>query len=83
MLIAVCAIIIAALTFVPYSLTMVKQAGHNVAAVVETSFGNEQPAFEAEMRQPLVPQFDVAMWYGARGEEPEKHGVLILSLIHI
>ena len=80
MLIAVCAIIIATLTFVPYSLTMVKQAGHNVAAVVETSFGNEQPAFEAEMRQPLVPQFDVAMWYGARGEEPEKHGVLIQTL---
>lgn len=79
-LIACGAVVVAILTFVPYSLTMVKQAGHNVAAVVENSLGNEQPAFEAEMRQPIVPQFDVALWYGARGEEPEKHGVLIQSL---
>ncbi|HEX8128516.1 MAG TPA: D-alanyl-D-alanine carboxypeptidase [Pyrinomonadaceae bacterium] len=75
------AIIIAVLTFVPYSLTMVKQAGHNMAAAVKTSLGKEaSPAFEAEMRQPIVPQYDVALWYGARGEEPEKHGVLIQTL---
>jgi D-alanyl-D-alanine carboxypeptidase/D-alanyl-D-alanine-endopeptidase (penicillin-binding protein 4) len=77
------AIIVAVLTFVPYSLTMVKQAGHNVAAAVQTSFGKGQqssPVFEAEMRQPIVPQYDVALWYGARGEEPEKHGVLIQTL---
>ena len=79
-LIAFCAIIIAILTFVPYSLTMVKQAGHNVAAVVQSSLGDEQRAFETEMRQPIVPQYDVALWYGARGEEPEKHGVLIQTL---
>jgi serine-type D-Ala-D-Ala carboxypeptidase/endopeptidase (penicillin-binding protein 4) len=74
-------IIIAVLTFVPYSLTMVKRAGHNVAARVQTSLGKEaSPAFEAEMRQPIVPQYDVALWYGARGEEPERHGVLIQTL---
>jgi D-alanyl-D-alanine carboxypeptidase/D-alanyl-D-alanine-endopeptidase (penicillin-binding protein 4) len=81
-LIAIGAIIVAILTFVPYSLTMVKQAGHNVAAAVQNSLVrvSPQPAFEAEIRKPIVPQFDVALWYGARGEEPEKHGVLIQSL---
>ncbi len=80
-LIAIGAVIIALLTFVPYSLTMVKQVGHNVAAaVVQSSLGEEQLAFEAEMRAPLVPQYDVALWYGARGQEPEKHGVLIQTL---
>jgi len=74
------AIIITILTFVPYSLTMVKQAGHNVAAAVQSSLDKDQPAFEAEMRKPIVPQYDVALWYGARGEEPEKHGVLIQTL---
>ncbi|HEY9404998.1 MAG TPA: D-alanyl-D-alanine carboxypeptidase [Pyrinomonadaceae bacterium] len=75
------AIIVAVLTFVPYSLTMVKQAGHNVASAVKTSLGKEaSPAFEAELRQPIVPQYDVALWYGARGEEPERHGVLIQTL---
>ncbi|HEV7905397.1 MAG TPA: D-alanyl-D-alanine carboxypeptidase [Pyrinomonadaceae bacterium] len=81
-LIAIGAIIVAILTFVPYSLTMVKRAGHNVAAAVQHSLGrvDAQPAFEAEISKPAVPQFDVALWYGARGEEPEKHGVLIQSL---
>jgi D-alanyl-D-alanine carboxypeptidase/D-alanyl-D-alanine-endopeptidase (penicillin-binding protein 4) len=74
-------IIIAVLTFVPYSLTMVKRAGNNVAVAVQTSLGKEPPpVFEAEMRQPIVPQYDVALWYGARGEEPERHGVLIQTL---
>ncbi|HJR07132.1 MAG TPA: D-alanyl-D-alanine carboxypeptidase [Pyrinomonadaceae bacterium] len=77
-LICIGAIIVAVLTFVPYSLTMVKQAGHKVANAVQTSLGREpQPAFEAEMQKPIVPQFDVALWYGARGEEPERQGVLI------
>jgi D-alanyl-D-alanine carboxypeptidase/D-alanyl-D-alanine-endopeptidase (penicillin-binding protein 4) len=71
--------IIAALTYVPYSLTFVKQTGHNVAAAVQHSLPAESRRFEAEMRQPIVPQFDAALWYGARGEEPEKHGVLIQS----
>ncbi|MGI9106229.1 MAG: D-alanyl-D-alanine carboxypeptidase [Pyrinomonadaceae bacterium] len=71
------ALIIAVLTYVPYSLTLVKQAGHNVAAAVQHSLPTEQRAFEAEMRRPIVPQFDAALWYGARGEEPEQHGVLI------
>jgi len=80
-LICIGAIIVAVLTFVPYSLTMVKQAGQGVANAVQTSLGPEpQPAFEAELRKPSVPQFDVALWYGARGEEPERHGVLIQTL---
>ena len=75
------ALIVAVLSFVPYSLTMVKQAGQGVAAAVQTSLGREPaPAFEAEMRQPIVPKYDVAQWYGGRGEEPEKHGVLIQTL---
>jgi serine-type D-Ala-D-Ala carboxypeptidase/endopeptidase (penicillin-binding protein 4) len=80
-LIAIAAIIVAILTFVPYSLTMVKRAGQSVAArVFDRGGADEQPALEAAMRKPAVPQFDVALWYGARGEEPEKHGVLIQSL---
>lgn len=81
-LVVIGAIIVAILTFVPYSLTMVKQAGHNVANAVQNSLGriDAQPAFQAEVQKPIVPQFDVALWYGARGEEPEKHGVLIQSL---
>ncbi|HEV2799179.1 MAG TPA: D-alanyl-D-alanine carboxypeptidase [Pyrinomonadaceae bacterium] len=75
------AIIIGVLTFVPYSLTMVKQAGRGVAAAVKSSLGKEpSPDFAAEMSQPIVPQYDVALWYGGRGEEPERHGVLIQTL---
>jgi D-alanyl-D-alanine carboxypeptidase/D-alanyl-D-alanine-endopeptidase (penicillin-binding protein 4) len=81
-LVALGAIIVAILTFVPYSLTMVKRAGHNVASAMQHSIGriDAQPAFEAEIQKPIVPQFDAALWYGARGEEPEKQGVLIQSL---
>jgi D-alanyl-D-alanine carboxypeptidase/D-alanyl-D-alanine-endopeptidase (penicillin-binding protein 4) len=79
------AVIVAVLTFVPYSLTMVKEAGQGVASAVQTSLGKETSSsaastFEAEMRLPAVPQYDVALWYGARGEEPERHGVLIQTL---
>lgn len=75
------AIVIGVLTFVPYSLTMVREAGRDVAHAVQSTLGREPPpAFEAELRQPIVPQYDVALWYGARGEEPERHGVLIQTL---
>jgi D-alanyl-D-alanine carboxypeptidase/D-alanyl-D-alanine-endopeptidase (penicillin-binding protein 4) len=79
-MLAVGAIIIALLTFVPYSLTMVRQAGHHVAdAAVTTLTSAPDPAFEAEINKAPEPTFDVATWYGARGEELERHGVLIES----
>jgi D-alanyl-D-alanine carboxypeptidase/D-alanyl-D-alanine-endopeptidase (penicillin-binding protein 4) len=76
------AIIVAVLTFVPYSLTMVKQAGQGVASAVKTSLGREQsPALVLpETSRPVVPLYDVALWYAGRGEEPERHGVLIQTL---
>ena len=73
-------IIIAVLTFVPYSLTLVREAGQRVADVATVTLATApDPALEAALNQPPEPAFDVATWYGARGEEPERHGVLVQS----
>lgn len=72
------AIAIAALTSFPYSLTLAKRAGARVADTAVNALATApDPAFEAAISKPPEPQFDVATWYGARGEEPERHGVLI------
>ncbi len=72
------AIAIAVLTFVPYSLTLAKRAGERVADTTVAALTTApDPTFEATINRPPEPQFDVATWYGARGEEPERHGVLI------
>src|SRR5918912_2467647 len=74
------AAVIAVLTFIPYSLTLVKQAGRRVADVTVSALATApDPTFEAEIAKPPEPAFDVATWYAERGEEPERHGVLIES----
>ena len=85
---ALCALLITVLATVPYALTLVKEAGREVVASAGTVAHKVSPgvaaeetrAAVAEVQRPLAPQFDVALWYGARGEEPEKHGVLVESL---
>jgi D-alanyl-D-alanine carboxypeptidase/D-alanyl-D-alanine-endopeptidase (penicillin-binding protein 4) len=83
-LVSVGAILIAALTFFPYTLTVVEQASRRVARAVEQRLpaGTSQaaPAVEAVEPPPAtLPRFDVALWYSSRGEEPEKQGVLVQS----
>jgi D-alanyl-D-alanine carboxypeptidase/D-alanyl-D-alanine-endopeptidase (penicillin-binding protein 4) len=83
-LVAVGALLIAALTFFPYTLTVVEQAGRRVASAV----GQRLPASETQAAPSVdtvepppstLPRFDVALWYSSRGEEPEKQGVLVQS----
>lgn len=76
----VSAIIIAVLTFIPYSLALVKQAGQSVALTARSSIALATPTPTPPPIVPTVPQLDVAAWYASRGEEPEKHGVLIETL---
>lgn len=83
-LVAVGALVIAALTFFPYTLTVVQQASRRVAAAVDHSApaGAARPEPAAEGVEPppaTLPRFDVALWYSSRGEEPEKQGVLVQS----
>jgi D-alanyl-D-alanine carboxypeptidase/D-alanyl-D-alanine-endopeptidase (penicillin-binding protein 4) len=83
-LVAVGALLTAALTFFPYTLTVVEQAGRRVASAVEQRLpaGTSQAAPSADAVAPppaTLPRFDVALWYSSRGEEPEKQGVLVQS----
>jgi D-alanyl-D-alanine carboxypeptidase/D-alanyl-D-alanine-endopeptidase (penicillin-binding protein 4) len=68
-------IIILTLTFVPYSL--IERAGQVVSAVITGQTGD---AAQSVPPPASLPAFDAAAWYASRGEEPEKHGVLIESL---
>ena len=70
---AVGIIIILALTFVPY--TFVERASQAVSAAITRSSNDTAQAVVQPRAAP--PPFDAASWYGSRGEEPEKHGVLI------
>jgi D-alanyl-D-alanine carboxypeptidase/D-alanyl-D-alanine-endopeptidase (penicillin-binding protein 4) len=83
-LVAVGALLTAALTFFPYTLTLVERAGRRVAGAVERRLpaGTSQAAPSVEAVEPppaTLPRFDVALWYSSRGEEPEKQGVLVQS----
>ncbi|MCA1816999.1 MAG: hypothetical protein LC746_11435, partial [Acidobacteria bacterium] len=83
-LLTVGALLIAALTYFPSTLAVVKQAGRRVADEVRTSLpaaSGESAATVADVPPPAVelPRFDVALWYSSRGEEPEKQGVLVES----
>jgi D-alanyl-D-alanine carboxypeptidase/D-alanyl-D-alanine-endopeptidase (penicillin-binding protein 4) len=81
-LLIVGAILTAALTFFPYTLTVVEQAGRHVSDAVKDRLPSTatQPSV-ADVPPPSteLPRFDVALWYSSRGEEPEKQGVLIQS----
>lgn len=69
-------IIILTLTFVPY--TLLERAGQAVSSAV--TLAPTSDATQAVVQPaPAQPAFDAAAWYIARGEEPEKHGVLIES----
>ncbi len=83
-LLVVGAILTAALTFFPYTLTVVERAGRRVTDAVHDRLpqATTQPAPQAADVPPPpaeLPRFDVALWYSSRGEEPEKQGVLIES----
>ena len=79
-MLALGACIVIVLAFVPYSLTLAKRASARVAEMAAATLTTTtDPSFEAEINKPPEPAFDVATWYGARGEEPERHGVLIES----
>jgi D-alanyl-D-alanine carboxypeptidase/D-alanyl-D-alanine-endopeptidase (penicillin-binding protein 4) len=72
--------IILTLSFVPYSLTRLSEAGRGAVAVLMPPTA-PAPASEAAPPAPVqTPSFDVAEWYTSREEEPEKHGVLIEAL---
>jgi D-alanyl-D-alanine carboxypeptidase/D-alanyl-D-alanine-endopeptidase (penicillin-binding protein 4) len=72
--------LILTLSFVPYSLTRLSDAGRGAVAVLMQPSASA-PASEAAPPVPVqTPAFDVAVWYASREEEPEKHGVLVESL---
>ncbi len=78
--VALGALLVAGLASFPYTLTLAKRAGESVTdSAVAALSAKPDPALEAALNRPPEPQFDVATWYGARGEEPERHGVLIES----
>jgi D-alanyl-D-alanine carboxypeptidase/D-alanyl-D-alanine-endopeptidase (penicillin-binding protein 4) len=69
---------ISTLALIPYSLTQTivrrQPATAAVSAVSSAPSATNKPAVE--------PVFDAAVWYAARSEAPETHGVLIESLDH-
>ena len=67
-------LIIAALSFYPYSLTFLSQAKQEIADSVVTPQVSAIAAPPPAVRE---PEFDAALWYAGRGEPPETHGVLI------
>ncbi len=79
-LLAAGGVLAAVLSLFPYTLTLADRAGRKaVNTVRETWQGAAGPQLAAELRppQPPPPQYDAALWYGSRGQEPEKHGVLV------
>jgi len=70
------------LTFVPYSLTLVKSAGQHAVATLRAELPGEQAPHlpSPSGPPPAAPPLDVSVWYVTRGEEPERHGVLIETL---
>lgn len=73
-------LVVVALTSFPYTLTLAERAGRGaVNTVRETWGGTAGPQLAAEVRpiQPPPAQYDAALWYSAREQEPEKHGVLV------
>jgi D-alanyl-D-alanine carboxypeptidase/D-alanyl-D-alanine-endopeptidase (penicillin-binding protein 4) len=71
-------IVIATLALIPYSLTQSLERRKPAAAAA--SAVSSQP--DAARKPAVEPVFDAAVWYAARSEAPETHGVLIESLNH-
>ena len=76
-LLAIGLVAILTLTFVPYTLTRLSEAGQQVISAVSPV---AVPVAEVPPPPPPPPLFDAAAWFMSREEEPEKHGVLIESL---
>ena len=74
-LLAAGVLLVFALSFIPYALS-VRTTDANEA--ISTSLASETETREKKRRG--EPLFDVAAWYAARDEEPERHGVLIETL---
>ena len=80
-LLAVGAAVVLTLSFVPYTLTRVSDAGRRlVSSVVARPDGAGAQPQPAAPPTPRVPEFDVASWYMSHEEEPEKQGVLVETL---
>src|SRR3712207_5212044 len=70
------AMIILALTFIPYSLTLVSRAERAVTSVLPRPL----PVPENAVPPVPIPAVDVAVWYMEHGEQPEHHGVFIEAM---
>jgi serine-type D-Ala-D-Ala carboxypeptidase/endopeptidase (penicillin-binding protein 4) len=70
-------VVITTLALIPYSLTFHRQRLLPASTVVTTAIASDASAPKPSAREPL---FDAAVWYAARNEAPETHGVLIESL---
>ncbi|HEV2763416.1 MAG TPA: D-alanyl-D-alanine carboxypeptidase [Pyrinomonadaceae bacterium] len=78
-LLAVGTVVVLTLSFVPYTLTKLSDAGRRLVSTVSArpEGAGAQPAPPAP---PRTPEFDVAAWYMSHEEEPEKQGVLVETL---
>lgn len=77
--------LVVALSFVPYSLSILPHTGQHLAVIMTPGVAPAAPHDASRTEPPAAPppappSFDAAVWYTARGEEPEKHGVLIEAL---
>jgi len=80
-MLAVGLMIIGTLCYYPYSLALISNAPHAVsAALVHLPAAPEASESAKLPPKPVVSPFDVALWFAAHNEEPEKHGVLIETL---
>ncbi|HYO63976.1 MAG TPA: D-alanyl-D-alanine carboxypeptidase [Pyrinomonadaceae bacterium] len=73
--------VILTLSFVPYTLVRLSEAGRTViSSVVPSGAPGTAVASPPAAPRPSAPEFDVAAWYVSHEEEPEKNGVLIETL---
>ena len=63
------------LSFVPYTLTVVSDAGQLVSATFNASPDAASSAANVKVESP--PPFDAGAWYAGRGEQLETHGALV------
>jgi D-alanyl-D-alanine carboxypeptidase/D-alanyl-D-alanine-endopeptidase (penicillin-binding protein 4) len=75
LMLAVGITVILALTFTPYAL--ITRARKAVASIVRVP--DSAALKEVAAERPATPPFDVARWYEERGEDPARHGVLVVS----
>ncbi|MGH9943904.1 MAG: D-alanyl-D-alanine carboxypeptidase [Pyrinomonadaceae bacterium] len=74
-------LVIIVLACVPYSLTYVQSAGSGLVSALHTKLPAQRgQTLVQPVSIPAEPLFDVSVWYVAREEEAEKHGILIETL---